>query len=96
MRAKLPYSGKFLLVQIFVEKRPGSSEEIFCGFYFRRTRDALTTPLPVDATSSDHLLCYCMTSMITRVSLTMKLGKSSSVIEGGNVNRNLEQPLVSA
>ena len=26
----------------------------------------------------------------------MKLGKSSSVIEGGNVNRNLEQPLVSA
>ena len=30
----VPYSGKFSLVQIFVEKRPGSSEEIFAVFIF--------------------------------------------------------------
>ena len=38
-----------------------------------------------------------MTSMVTRVSPTMKLGKNSSVtIEGGNVHKHLQQPLVSA
>ena len=30
----IPYSGKFSLVQIFAEKRPGSSEEIFAVFIF--------------------------------------------------------------
>ena len=30
----LPYSGKFSLVQIFAEKRPDSSEEIFAVFIF--------------------------------------------------------------
>ena len=30
----LPYSGKFSLVQIFAEKRPDSSEEIFTVFIF--------------------------------------------------------------
>ena len=43
-------------MQIFAEKRPDSSEEIFAVFYFRGTRDALTTPLPVDATSSERLV----------------------------------------
>ena len=28
----IPYSGKFSLVQIFAEKRPDSSEEIFAVF----------------------------------------------------------------
>ena len=30
----IPYSGKFSLVQIFAEKRPDSSEEIFAVFIF--------------------------------------------------------------
>ena len=30
----------------------------FRGFYFRRMPDALTTPLPVDATSSERLLRF--------------------------------------
>ena len=30
----IPYSGKFSLVQIFTEKRPDSSEEIFAVFIF--------------------------------------------------------------
>ena len=33
----IPYSGKFSLVQIFVEKRPGSSEEIFAVFIFAKS-----------------------------------------------------------
>ena len=38
-----------------------------------------------------------MTSMITRASLTVTLGKSSSVTtETRNVNKHLQQPLVSA
>ena len=32
----IPYSGKFSLVQIFAEKRPGSSEEIFAVFIFAK------------------------------------------------------------
>ena len=40
---------------------------------------------------------YCMTSMTTRVSLTVTLGKSSGVTtEARNVNKHLQQPLVRA
>ena len=55
----VPYRKKFSLVQIFSEKHPDSSEEIFAVFIFRGTRDALTTLLPVDETSSDCLLRVC-------------------------------------
>ena len=47
--AVLPYSGKFLLVQIFAEKCADSSEE-FSRFLFSRMRDALATPLQLMAT----------------------------------------------
>ena len=33
-KTHIPYSGKFSLVQIFAEKRPDSSEEIFAVFIF--------------------------------------------------------------
>ena len=47
--SRVPYSGKFSLVQIFAEMRPYPSEEIFAVFIFtERKRDALTTPLPDD------------------------------------------------
>ena len=48
----VPYSGKFSLVQIFLRKSVLIPQKKFCGFYFRGMWDALTTPLPVDATSS--------------------------------------------
>ena len=47
-RLCIPYSRKFSPVQIFTEKRPDSSEEIFAVF-ISRMRDALATPLPVDS-----------------------------------------------
>ena len=53
---RIPYSGKFSMVQIFCEKASSLFRRNFCGFYFCGTWDALTTPLPVDATSSDCLL----------------------------------------
>ena len=46
---QLPYSGKFSLVQIFVEMRLHSPDEIFAVFIFvEQKHDALTTPLPDD------------------------------------------------
>ena len=40
----IPYSGKFSLVQIFAEKRPDSSEEIFAVFIFADARRCGHTP----------------------------------------------------
>ena len=40
----LPYSGKFSLVQIFAEKRPDSSEEIFAVFIFADAGHSGHTP----------------------------------------------------
>ena len=40
----IPYSGKFSLVQIFVEKRPDSSEEIFAVFIFADAGHSGHTP----------------------------------------------------
>ena len=44
-------------MQTFVEMHPDSSEEILAVFIFtERLRDALTTPLPVDAVG-EKLAC---------------------------------------
>jgi len=47
----VPYSGKFSLVQIFAEKRPDSSEEIFTVFIFADAGRSGHT-LPVDGHTS--------------------------------------------
>ena len=42
--ACIPYSGKFSLVQIFAEKGPDSSEEIFAVFIFADAGHSGHTP----------------------------------------------------
>ena len=41
---RVPYSGKFSLVQIFAEKGPDSSEEIFAVFIFADAGHSGHTP----------------------------------------------------
>ena len=43
-KLRVLYSGKFSLVQIFVEKHPDSSEEIFAVFIFADARRSGHTP----------------------------------------------------
>ena len=49
----LLYSGRVSLVQIFVEKRADSSEEIFRGFYFRGC--ATLWPHPYQLMAMPHM-----------------------------------------
>ena len=63
---KIPYSGKFSLVQIFAEKRPESSEEIFAVFIFN---------IALLQTAEDRMVCF-----VCSMGLLFRMGRCSIVL----------------